>query len=115
MSVSRRRFLQAAAASGAAAVVPSGGSADAQATRSAAGPNTPEAKMPNPVVPNFNGQYGSGTTPQFQAPKRAMGSTGLQCSILGVGGYHLGTVPTQDEVNNMVAKSIDHGINFFDN
>jgi uncharacterized protein len=44
-----------------------------------------------------------------------MGSTGLQCSILGVGGYHLGTVPTQDEVNDMVAKALDHGINFFDN
>jgi predicted aldo/keto reductase-like oxidoreductase len=44
-----------------------------------------------------------------------MGSTGLQVSILGMGGYHLGTVPTQDEVNNMVAKAIDHGINFFDN
>jgi aryl-alcohol dehydrogenase-like predicted oxidoreductase len=44
-----------------------------------------------------------------------MGSTGLQVSIIGMGGYHLGTVETQEEVNNMVAKAIDHGINFFDN
>jgi predicted aldo/keto reductase-like oxidoreductase len=44
-----------------------------------------------------------------------MGSTGLQVSILGMGGYHLGTVSMQDEVNNMVAKALDHGINFFDN
>ena len=44
-----------------------------------------------------------------------MGKTGLQVSILGVGGYHLGTVAGQPEVNNMVAKALDHGINFFDN
>jgi predicted aldo/keto reductase-like oxidoreductase len=44
-----------------------------------------------------------------------MGSTGLQVSILGMGGYHLGTVETQGEVNNMVSKALDHGINFFDN
>jgi aryl-alcohol dehydrogenase-like predicted oxidoreductase len=44
-----------------------------------------------------------------------MGSTGLQVSILGMGGFHLGTVETQEEVNNMVAKALDHGINFFDN
>jgi predicted aldo/keto reductase-like oxidoreductase len=44
-----------------------------------------------------------------------MGSTGLQVSILGVGGYHIGTVSDQQEVNNMVAKALDHGINFFDN
>jgi predicted aldo/keto reductase-like oxidoreductase len=44
-----------------------------------------------------------------------MGKTGLQVSILGMGGYHLGTVSGQDEVNEMIAKALDHGINFFDN
>jgi len=44
-----------------------------------------------------------------------MGSTGLQVSIIGMGGYHLGTAAGQQEVNEMVAKAIDHGINFFDN
>jgi len=44
-----------------------------------------------------------------------MGRTGLQVSILGVGGYHLGAAAGQEEVNNMVAKALDHGINFFDN
>ncbi len=32
-----------------------------------------------------------------------------------MGGFHLGTVAGQLEVNNMVAKAFDHGINFFDN
>jgi aryl-alcohol dehydrogenase-like predicted oxidoreductase len=51
----------------------------------------------------------------FQVEKRPLGSTGLECSILGMGGFHLGTVADQAEVNNMVAKAIDHGINIFDN
>jgi predicted aldo/keto reductase-like oxidoreductase len=44
-----------------------------------------------------------------------MGKTGLSVSILGVGGFHLGTVAGQPEVNEIVAKALDHGINFFDN
>jgi len=51
----------------------------------------------------------------FQAQRRPLGRTGLECSILGMGGFHLGTVADQAEVNNMVAKAIDHGINIFDN
>jgi aryl-alcohol dehydrogenase-like predicted oxidoreductase len=71
--------------------------------------------MTNPIVPNFSGQYGKRSVPDFQVPKRPMGSTGLQVSILGMGGFHLGSGASQDEVNNMVAKALDHGINFFDN
>ena len=68
----------------------------------------------NPKVPNFVGEYGA-PIPAFQVPKRAMGKSGVQVSILGMGGFHLGTVAGQPEVNNMVAKALDHGINFFDN
>jgi len=51
----------------------------------------------------------------FQAQRRPLGRTGLECSIMGIGGFHLGTIADQAEVNNMVAKAIDHGINIFDN
>lgn len=68
----------------------------------------------NPKVPNFVGEYGA-PIPAFQVPKRAMGKSGVQVSILGMGGFHLGTVAGQPEVNNVVAKALDHGINFFDN
>src|SRR6202012_1424695 len=71
------------------------------------------AGVPTPVVPNI--PAGTGGVPPFTSPQRAMGKTGLQVSILGVGGYHLGAVAGQPEVNNMVAKALDHGINFFDN
>jgi predicted aldo/keto reductase-like oxidoreductase len=110
--VSRRRFLQGAAVIGASVVAMRG-----EAAGQVVGSNSAaaEASMPNPIVPNFSGQYGKTSVPNFQAPKRPMGSTGLQVSILGMGGFHLGSGASQDEVNNMVAKALDHGINFFDN
>lgn len=116
--VTRRRFLQTAALTGAAVAVPATGAAvqaDAQATYPKGTGNGPESKLPNPIVPNFQGGYGQESMPGFQVPKRAMGSTGLQVSILGMGGYHLGTAKSQEEVNDMVAKALDYGINFFDN
>jgi uncharacterized protein len=48
-------------------------------------------------------------------PKRSMGKTGLQVSFLGVGGYHLGSTKDQTEANEIVARAIDAGVNFFDN
>ena len=116
--VSRRRFLQTAALTGAAAVVPvtvGTTDAEAQATYPKGTNNGLETKLPNPIVPNFQGGYGQESMPSFQVPKRAMGSTGLQVSIVGLGGYHLGTAKSQEEVNDMVAKALDYGINFFDN
>src|ERR1700722_867503 len=123
--LSRRRFLQSAALAGGSAIVPAAsfgapaGARSAQAGDPSAGPksvpNGESANSPNPIVKNFSGGYGGSSSPSFQAPKRPMGKTGLQVSILGLGGYHIGTVSGQEEVNNMIAKALDHGINFFDN
>jgi predicted aldo/keto reductase-like oxidoreductase len=117
--LSRRRFLQGAALAGASAVAPASLSARSSARAEAADPwdsaERDRSSAPNPIVDNFSGSYGDSKLPDFQSPKRAMGKTGLQVSILGVGGYHLGTVAGQQEVNNMVALALDHGINFFDN
>lgn len=88
--VSRRGFLKGAAIAGASAVLP--------------------AAVATAVETDNETTLGG-----FQAQKRPLGSTGLECSILGVGGFHLGTVTDQAEVNNIVAKAIDHGINIFDN
>ena len=89
--VSRRGFLKGAAIVGVSAVLPDANTASAV-------------------------EAGNETTlGGFKAQTRPLGSTGLECSILGVGGFHLGTVADQAEVNNIVAKAIDHGINIFDN
>ena len=100
---SRRAFLKGIAMTGAVSVI-SAASAQGQT-------NEPR---PNPIVPNPPGESGAAVA-DFQVSHRPMGKTGLDVSILGVGGYHLGTVAGQPEVNNMIAKALDHGINFFDN
>ena len=112
---SRRRFLHGAAVAGAAAVMPAVSAAKQQSAVSTSSASDSQASQPNPIVANFEGDYGTPFSASFQCPKRPMGGTGLQVSILGVGGYHLGTAAGQEEVNNMVAKALDHGINFFDN
>jgi uncharacterized protein len=90
--VSRRGFLKVAAIAGVSAAIPAG-------------------TMIHTAVESGN-EFGVGG---FQVRKRPLGRTGLECSILGMGGFHLGTVADQAEVNNMVAKAVDHGINIFDN
>lgn len=60
----------------------------------------------------------NGTPPQKtegSVPKKALGRTGVQVSALGVGGYHLGSANTDQLANDIVAKALDHGIDFFDN
>jgi aryl-alcohol dehydrogenase-like predicted oxidoreductase len=89
--VSRRGFLKGAGIAGLSAVIPA------------------------EKIPAAFETTNASTLDNFQAQKRPLGGTGLECSILGMGGFHLGTVADQAEVNNMVAKAIDHGINIFDN
>jgi uncharacterized protein len=48
-------------------------------------------------------------------PHRPLGKTGATVSILGVGGYHLGSTKDQTEANELVSRVLDAGINFFDN
>jgi aryl-alcohol dehydrogenase-like predicted oxidoreductase len=48
-------------------------------------------------------------------PKRNFGNTDLDVSIIGLGGFHLGSAKNQDEANQIVRNALDAGINFFDN
>jgi aryl-alcohol dehydrogenase-like predicted oxidoreductase len=50
-----------------------------------------------------------------QVPHRDLGRTGAKVSALGVGGYHLGSIKSEEESNELVARALDAGINFFDN
>ena len=47
-------------------------------------------------------------------PYRALGSTGVQVSAIGVGGYHLGDVDEKLAIR-IVRTALDSGINFLDN
>ena len=48
-------------------------------------------------------------------PERPLGKTGAKVSILGVGGFHLGSTKDQNEANQLVAQALDAGVTFFDN
>ena len=47
-------------------------------------------------------------------PYRPLGSTGVKVSILGVGGYHIGS-PAEDVGIRIVRTALDSGVNFLDN
>ena len=87
--LSRRKFMQGAAMIGAAPLVPKRVLAQNDAT----------------PPPNVEGSV----------PKKPLGKTGVQVSALGLGGYHLGSANTDQVANEIVAKALDHGIDFFDN
>jgi aryl-alcohol dehydrogenase-like predicted oxidoreductase len=50
-----------------------------------------------------------------EIPRRPLGRTGAQVSILGVGGHHLGDIASVDEAIRLVHEAMDAGINFFGN
>ncbi|HMF75886.1 MAG TPA: aldo/keto reductase [Bryobacteraceae bacterium] len=52
--------------------------------------------------------------PVSQMGKRPLGKTGLEVSILGLGGFHLGATKDQEEATRIVHGALDAGINFFD-
>ena len=50
-----------------------------------------------------------------EIPRRPLGHTGQHVSILGLGGYHLGTVASVTEAIRLVHEAVDAGVRFFDN
>lgn len=61
------------------------------------------------------GAAASMTAGQKDIPRRALGKTGAQISILGIGGSHLGDVRDPSEADRIVHEAIDSGVDFFDN
>ena len=87
--LSRRKFMQGAAIIGTAPLM----SSRAFSTSDKVPPQSPEGTV----------------------PKKTLGRTGVQVSALGLGGYHLGSANTDQVATEIVAKALDHGIDFFDN
>src|SRR5579863_2234099 len=47
-------------------------------------------------------------------PYRTLGRTGEKVSLIGIGGYHLGS-PSEQESIRIVRTALDNGVNFLDN
>jgi predicted aldo/keto reductase-like oxidoreductase len=58
---------------------------------------------------------GGDPLPEGKMPTRALGGTGVQVSLVGLGGYHLGLAPDQQTATRIVRAAIDHGVTFMDN
>lgn len=48
-------------------------------------------------------------------PTRPLGNTGVQVSILGLGGFHIGTIREDDRSVRFIRTAIDQGVTFLDN
>ncbi len=46
---------------------------------------------------------------------RTLGRTGERVSVIGLGGYHIGSIKTEQESIQLIRRAIDRGINFMDN
>src|SRR6185369_9466323 len=58
---------------------------------------------------------GGDELPEGQMPMRALGRTGAQVSLIGLGGYHIGQAPDEQTATRIIRAAIDHGVNFMDN
>ena len=50
-----------------------------------------------------------------QIPQKALGKTGVNVSIIGIGGATLGQAKSYDEAEKIVHEAVNAGVNFFDN
>jgi aryl-alcohol dehydrogenase-like predicted oxidoreductase len=48
-------------------------------------------------------------------PTRPLGRTGVEVSLLGLGGFHIGLAKDEATAARIVRTAIDHGVNFLDN
>jgi aryl-alcohol dehydrogenase-like predicted oxidoreductase len=53
--------------------------------------------------------------PEERIPRRPFGRTGVEVSVLGLGGFHLGTLRRKQEALRLVQQAVDAGVTFMDN
>jgi len=59
--------------------------------------------------------YALAASDQADIPTRPLGNTGVNVSILGLGGYHIGRIRNDDQSVLLIRKAIDRGVTFLDN
>ncbi|MHB9007094.1 MAG: aldo/keto reductase, partial [Limisphaerales bacterium] len=60
-------------------------------------------------------QHNTVPTPAGPVPRRDFGRTGVQVSILGVGGHAIGQCKTEAEGVRIIHEALEAGVNFMDN
>src|SRR6187399_2495292 len=101
MPSSRRKFLQGTSMLAAASLAGSG-AAVAEPPAGSGPPRTPPLQTP-PSVRRGDMLY------------RKLGSTGVEVSLLGLGGFHIATQKNPDDSTRLIRHAIDQGVTFLDN
>lgn len=57
----------------------------------------------------------AGVEPTGEIPRRPLGKTGVEVSLLGVGGWHIGIQEDRAESHRLIRTAMDAGVNFLDN
>jgi aryl-alcohol dehydrogenase-like predicted oxidoreductase len=99
-TLDRRDFLVIGTGCAAAAVLPAGGASATEV------PKRPQPGAPSPG--DFKLPAGG------KMPLRRLGKTGLEVSMVGLGGYHIG-LHDQATAVRLVHTAVDHGLTFMDN
>ena len=58
---------------------------------------------------------GGDKLPEGKMPMRRLGRTGVEVSLVGLGGYHIGQAADEQTAVRIVRAAIDHGLTFMDN
>ena len=116
MDSSRRSFLKTSAAVAAGLTAAKGflraGSPETDTATRTEAVNT-LISAPNDL-PLLNGPM-AGEQRKGDMIYRPLGSTGQMVSFVGMGGFHLGKIATEEETIRLVRSAIDRGITFMDN
>jgi aryl-alcohol dehydrogenase-like predicted oxidoreductase len=107
MTIGRRGFVKGVGAAAVSAALLSragGGAARARADEVPKGPQKGAPKEGDIKLP-------AGAT----MPMRTLGRTGVEVSLLGLGGFHLGIPRDDKEAVRIIHAAMDHGVTFLDN
>jgi aryl-alcohol dehydrogenase-like predicted oxidoreductase len=58
---------------------------------------------------------GADKLPDGNMPMRKLGRTGVDVSLIGLGGFHIGMAPDEKTATRIIRAAVDHGVNFMDN
>jgi uncharacterized protein len=118
VNVDRRRFLRQAGLAGAGLAL-SGGGAMAQGDQNRA---PQQSSGQDGKLVGVSSTFGDPLAPlpmthtgPDQIPRKPLGKTGVNVSIIGIGGSTLGDAPTYEIAAQIVHEAVDAGVNFCDN
>ena len=61
------------------------------------------------------GGAGADKLPDGKMPTRTLGRTGVDVSLIGLGGFHIGMAPDEQTAMRIIRAAVDHGVTFMDN